>query len=110
MPVIRSTVEDLRNFVFEKPFVIVKFHTDDNCPTCEKLLHVFERLSDNYLNITFVLMNSDDNPTARILIKKNKKPFFGIYKAGLLVECGLVGSEKELTTMLNRTPNIKIDL
>lgn len=110
MPVIKSTDEDLRKFVFEKPFVIVKFHTDDKCPLCEKLLKAFERLSDNYLNITFVLMNSDDNPTARVLIKKNKKPFFGIYKKGLLVECGLVSSEKELTAMLNRIPNIKLDL
>jgi thiol-disulfide isomerase/thioredoxin len=110
MPIISSTDQDLRNFLFEKPFVIVKFHTGDNCPTCEKLLKAFERLSDNYLNITFVLMNSDDNPTARQLIKKNKKPFFAVYKSGLLTECGLVDTEEELTKMLNRIPNIKLEL
>jgi thiol-disulfide isomerase/thioredoxin len=110
MPIITSSNEDLRNFVFEKPFVIVKFHTGDRCPTCEKLLKVFERLSDNYLNIAFVLMNSDDNPTARRLIKQSKKPFFAIYNNGLLIECGLVGTEEELTEMLNRIPNIKLEL
>jgi thiol-disulfide isomerase/thioredoxin len=109
MPVITSTDEDLRKFVFGSDYVIVKFHTKDYCPACEKLLKVFERLSDNYRNITFVLMNSDDNPTARLLIKKNKKPFFSIYKKGLLVECGVLSTEEELTAMLNRLPNVKFD-
>src|SRR5687767_14988974 len=100
MPVIQSSDEDLRKFVFDKPLVIVKFHTTDKCPACEKMLPIFEKLSDSYLNFTFILMNADENPTARFMIKKNKLPFFGIYKNGLLIECGLMENEEQLTDML----------
>ncbi|MDQ3073814.1 MAG: thioredoxin family protein [Bacteroidota bacterium] len=110
MAVIRSTNEDLRNYVYDKQYVIVKFHNKENCELCTELLPVFERLSDKYTDITFVVMNSEDNPIAKKLIEKNKKPFIGIYKEGLLVECSLVASEKEFITMLDRLPNIKFDL
>ena len=110
MPVIQSSNDDLRQFVYNKQYVIVKFDTDENCPACEQLIPVFERLSEEYKNITFVSMNAEDNPVAKKLIIGEKKPFIGIYKEGLLVECGLVSSEDALTTMLNRLPNINFDL
>jgi thiol-disulfide isomerase/thioredoxin len=108
MPVLKCSDEELSNFVFNKPLLIVKFHTAEECPTCDKMLIVFERLSNYYKNFTFILMNADDNPTAKDLIDNNKKPFFGIYNRGLLIESALMESEEELTTMLERAPNILI--
>ncbi len=110
MPVIKSTNDDLRKFVYDKQYVIVKFDTEDDCAVCEEIAPVFERLSDDYKNITFVRMNADDNPVAKKLIIKEKKPFIGIYKEGLLVECGLVSTENALSIMLNKLPNINFDL
>ncbi|MGZ5245300.1 MAG: thioredoxin family protein [Bacteroidia bacterium] len=110
MPVINSSNDDLRKFVYDKQYVIVKFHTEEDCPVCVQMMPVFERLSNEYQNITFVRMNADDNPIAKKLINKEKTPFIGIYKEGLLVECGLVSTENALVTMLNRLPNINFDL
>ncbi|MGZ5242285.1 MAG: thioredoxin family protein [Bacteroidia bacterium] len=110
MSVIESSNDDLRNFVYDKQYVIVNFHTEQDCTVCLELLPVFERLSEEYKNITFVRMNADDNPIAKKLINKEKKPFIGIYKEGLLVECSLVSSENEISTMLNKLPNINFDL
>lgn len=107
MTVIQSPNDDLRKFVYDKQYVIVKFHTEDKCPVCDKLTYVFERLSEDYKNITFVQMDSDDNPTAKKLIRKTKKPFIGVYKDGMLVDCGIVSTEKELVHVLNKLPNIK---
>lgn len=110
MPVIQSSSDDLRQFVYDKQYVIVMFKTDEDCPVCEKIGPSFEKLSKEYKNITFVSMKAEDNPVAKKLIISEKKPFIGIYKEGLLVECGLVSSVDALTSMLNRLPNINFDL
>ena len=109
MTVIKSTKDDLRNFLYEKQFVIVMFDTKGYCPACDLLIPVFERLSKKYNNITFVTKSADDNPVAKQLIDDKKQPFFGVYKEGLLVACSLVSSESELTTMLNKLPNINFE-
>ena len=110
MPVIKSSNDDLRNFVYEKQYVIVMFETESNCPVCDQLIPVFARLSEDYKNITFVSMNADDNPVAKKLIINDKQPFIGVYKEGLLVACSLVSSESDLTSMLNKLPNINFEL
>jgi thiol-disulfide isomerase/thioredoxin len=110
MPVIRSNNDDLRKFLFDKQYVVVKFDTMEDCPVCIELVPIFEHLSDEYTDMVFVTMNSEDNPTAKQLILRHKKPFVGVYKEGLLVECKIISSEKDLISMLDKLPNIKIDL
>ena len=110
MAVIRSSNDDLRKFIYDRQYVIVQFCTVDECPTCDELLAAFTRFSEEYKNITFVEMNADDNPTAKMLIQQQQKPFYGVYKEGLLVRCGIVSTEAELSEMLNALPNIKFDL
>jgi thiol-disulfide isomerase/thioredoxin len=110
MAVIQSSNDDLRKFVYDQQYVIVNFYTKDDCPSCDELLRVFEQLSEDYKNITFVLMNANDNPVAKNLINKHKKPFFGVYKEGLLVDCSIISSREELSLMLNKLPNIKFYL
>ncbi|QCR24269.1 thioredoxin family protein [Pontibacter sp. SGAir0037] len=101
MTILESNDKELRQLIFQKPKVIVKF-TDENCPICKQLHPKFNLLSTapEYEGITFVRMNAKENPVSSKEVKLTGTPFFAIYREGKLVDCGIAATEQELRKML----------
>lgn len=103
MAVIISTEEELRNLLFEKPFLSVKYH-NDSIPFCQELYKRYTYLSEleKYQQITFVRINSDENRIAQQLMEKDVYSFMSIYKNGLLVESRTISSEEDIVALLDK--------
>ncbi|HSI90714.1 MAG TPA: thioredoxin family protein, partial [Adhaeribacter sp.] len=56
---------ELRNLIFDNPKVIVKF-TKTDCPICEKMGRIYEKLSHKkeFDTIKFLLMDASENPVS----------------------------------------------
>ncbi|WP_299826313.1 thioredoxin family protein [uncultured Pontibacter sp.] len=103
MDILESDDKHLRQLIFEKPRVIVKF-IDESCPVCEQLAPTFEKLANDttYSDITFVRMHANQNPVSSQEVKLKGTPFFATYLNGTLQECGLLSSEMEIRQMLQK--------
>lgn len=101
MTILESNDNHLRQLIFEKPKVIVKF-TDEACPVCKILSPKFQQLSKEptYREITFVRMNAKENPVSQKEVKMTGTPFFAIYKDSTLLDCGIISTEEALRNML----------
>ena len=98
-----ATDADLRQLVFQKKHVIVKF-IDHNCEICKALAPSFEALAkhDRYTDVLFLKMDANENPVSRKEVQFNSAPFIATYKNGVLRDCGLVNSEEEITNLLEQ--------
>ncbi|MEJ8801266.1 thioredoxin family protein [Pontibacter sp. H249] len=103
MNIIESNDNHLRQLIFEKDKVIVKF-VDETCPVCERLAPSFNKLSvdSRFSDITFVRMHASQNPVSSKEVKLKGTPFFAIYLNGTLQECGLLSSEEEIKQLLQK--------
>ncbi|WP_439881087.1 thioredoxin family protein [Pontibacter sp. MBLB2868] len=101
MTITESNDNELRQLIFEKEKVIVKF-VDEACNLCKALAPSFSSFSANpaYSDITFVRMNASENPVSSREVKMTGTPFFASYRNGTLVECGIVSSEEGIIAML----------
>lgn len=108
MAIINTTDDGLRKLIFEHECVIVKYHSL-NCPICERLVPVYENLSESeeYEGIIFVRMNANENPVAQLFVKEQTMPFTSVYKDGFLVECRTVQTERELKNILDKLKKAK---
>ena len=101
MTVTDITDEQLRQLIFEKEKVIVKF-TAAGCPVCQRLSPLFRHLSTEpqYEAVTFVRMNASENPVSSKEVKLTGTPFFATYSNGTIRECGIVATEDGIRAML----------
>ncbi|WP_018476598.1 thioredoxin family protein [Pontibacter roseus] len=103
MTVADITDNQLRQLIFDKERVIVKF-TDAGCPVCKELSPSFRRLSTEpqYQDVTFVRMSAAENPVSSQEVKMTGTPFFATYRKGTIQECGVVASEEGIRAMLQQ--------
>ncbi|WP_299705686.1 thioredoxin domain-containing protein [uncultured Pontibacter sp.] len=103
MTVTDITDNQLRQLIFDKERVIVKF-TDPACPICKVLSPSFRRLSlePQYQEISFVRMDASENPVSSQEVKLTGTPFFATYQKGTIQECGIVDTEEGIRAMLVR--------
>ena len=103
MAVREATDNDLRQLIFNHPNVIVKF-LDESCTFCKLLAPPFKKFSEDprYNHISFLKINSGENPIAKKEIGYNDMSFFNIYKSGRLVECGSVKTEEGVKELLSK--------
>jgi thiol-disulfide isomerase/thioredoxin len=103
MTIIESNDNQLRQLIFEKEKVIVKF-VDENCEVCKSLAPSFSRLSSDpaYNAITFVRMSAKENPVSSKEVALTGTPFFATYRKGTLQECGVISTESGITTLLQK--------
>lgn len=103
MTILESNDNELRQLIFKKPKVVVKF-TDEECPVCKIMSPKFRSMASEaaYKDITFIRMNARENPVSNKEVKMTGTPFFAVYRAGKLVDCGIAASEEELRAMLRK--------
>lgn len=103
MTVTDITDNQLRQLIFDKERVIVKF-TDPACPICIQLSPSFRKLSTEprYQAVTFVRMDANENPVSSQEVKLTGTPFFATYHGGTIQECGIVDTEEGIRAMLVR--------
>lgn len=102
MTILESNDDHLRQLIFEKEKVIVKF-IDDACQVCKQLAPSFVNFSSNsaYDDITFVRMSASENPVSSKEVRLTGTPFFATYRKGTLQECGVVSTEEEIEKLLD---------
>ncbi|GAB3194171.1 thiol-disulfide isomerase/thioredoxin [Pontibacter aydingkolensis] len=103
MNILECDDNHLRQLIFEKEKVIVKF-IDETCPICQRLAPTFTKLASQplYSDVTFVRMHASQNPVSSKEVKQKGTPFFATYLNGTLQECGLLSSEEEIKQLLQR--------
>lgn len=107
MAVLISSEEELRNLSYEKPYLSVKYH-NDTIPFCHELYRRYQEFSDmeEYKDIFFIRINSDENQIARKLIEKDVYSFMAIYKNGLLIESRTISGEEDIKSLLDKLASI----
>ncbi|GAB3538675.1 hypothetical protein GCM10027443_34090 [Pontibacter brevis] len=102
MTIIESNDDHLRQLIFEKEKVIVKF-IDEACEVCKQLAPSFSSFSSDptYSDVTFVRMDASENPVSSQEVRLTGTPFFATYRKGTLKECGVVATEAEIKALLD---------
>ncbi|WP_345159724.1 thioredoxin family protein [Pontibacter saemangeumensis] len=103
MTIKESNDDELRQLIFEKEKVIVKF-VDEACAVCRQLAPCFTRFSSDptYSDVTFVRMHASENPVSSQEVKLTGTPFFATYRDGTLRECGVVATEEGIKALLDQ--------
>ncbi len=111
MAVKETSDENLIFELIEHERVVLKYYTDSCGKLCEELKTIFRKLSDSadYNDITFLLINADNNPIAKKQIEKKKQPIMNIYHAGVLVECRTVDTEDRIKELLDKLSAHKVE-
>lgn len=106
------TEKEFTDFFINNENAVIKYDADANCPDCERILPIYQRLehASEYRHITFGMMSANSSEIARKLVAEQKLPFIAVYKNSLLVEGGTVLSEQDIRTKLEQLPTIKINL
>ena len=107
MPVNQTTDVELLVETAKNPCVILKYHTDACGEPCNKLIPVFEQLSEDpkYDQIVFLRINADNNPVAKNFILNKKAPIVTIYHNGRLIESRSANNQDEMVQMLDMLVN-----
>jgi hypothetical protein len=63
----------------------------------------YKKLSEDpkFQDITFLLMDSDENPVSSQEVHLTGTPFFAIYQKGFLSKCQLIDKEADLEDFLH---------
>ena len=95
--------EGLRHCIYEHQKVFAIFTTGD-CAICKLLDPGFVKLSENneYQDIQFVRLSSEENPVAKQLMAEQSAPFFVSYCQGRILECDSLNTDADVLGQLNR--------
>lgn len=98
-----ATDADLRQLVYKREHVIVKF-IDKECEICKELAPSFEELAElpQYKDVLFLRMDAKENPVSLQEVRYSRSPFMATYKKGVLLDCGSVSTQEEITDLLSR--------
>lgn len=101
MPILESNDSQLRQLIFDREKVIVKF-TDEACPICKILSPSFKKFATDpaFQDISFVRMNAKENPVSSKEVRMTGTPFFATFRKGTLLDCGIVSTEEGIKDML----------
>jgi thiol-disulfide isomerase/thioredoxin len=102
MPILYLNDDDLRALSSEEENIMVMYYQRD-CPICQGLTPVFEQMSRNsrYEEISFVMIDADENPTAKLFVGDKKLPLIAVYKEGVVNAADTVGTDVELQNFAN---------
>ena len=102
-PVLDTNDEGLRHSIYEHQKVFAKFTAED-CVICKLLVPGFVKFSESedYRDIQFVRLSSEENPVAKQLMNERAAPFFVSYCQGRLLECDSLTTEAAVQAQLNR--------
>lgn len=103
MPVFVVNDSELAETLETHDKIIIQFHADW-CGSCKLFAPEFRRLSDDpgFDAITFVSVNSENNPEARKLAHVDNLPFFATFRDGLLVDYTATAKKETVVGMLER--------
>ena len=73
----------LSEMVFANDKVVVQFSAGW-CGNCRVIKPKFKKLSINYEDVTFIIIDAEKNPNSRKLAKVNNLPTFAAFEKGLL--------------------------
>ncbi len=109
MSVTQTTDIDLLVETAKNPCVILKYHTDECGEPCNKLIPVFEQLSNEgrYDSIVFLRINADNNPVAKNFILNKQAPIVTVYHNGRLLESRSADNKEEMVQMLDLLINFR---
>jgi thioredoxin 1 len=82
------TILDDSNFqetLSKTPFAVVDFYASW-CGPCIMFKPKFARISKDYPEAQFFMLDGERAPEARKTVTINELPFFGVYRDGVLVE------------------------
>jgi len=79
------TDENFAERLGETKLAIVDFHAGW-CGPCIMFKPKFKRISNDYEEVSFFMVDGEANPTARQTVTIDNLPYFGFYKDGQLVE------------------------
>ena len=104
MEVIDTNDEGLRHLTHEHPKVLAKFTSSRDCAACELLApHLTQFAADPaYADITFLRLDSDENPVAQQLMNERAAPFFVSYSQGRMLECDTRTTQAQVRAQLDR--------
>ncbi|WP_400191210.1 thioredoxin family protein [Hymenobacter sp. B81] len=104
MDVLDTNDGGLRRLTHEHPKVLAKFTSTRDCAACELLApHLTQFAADPaYADITFLRLDSDENPVARQLMNERAAPFFVSYYQGRLLECDTLTNQAQVREQLDR--------
>src|SRR5688572_1642752 len=103
MPVNQTTDINLLVETAKNPCIILKYHSYACGEPCDRLVPVFEGLSElpQYSQIAFFQINADNNPVAKNFILHKKAPIVTIYHKGRLLESRSANTKDEMVELLN---------
>lgn len=101
MPVLVVGDSELDETLSTHQKVIIQYHADW-CGSCKLFAHKFRRMSEDqrFQSITFISINSENNPVARKLASVDNLPFFATFRDGILVEKTATANEKTVVRLL----------
>lgn len=101
--VITTDDAGLRRLAHEHLKILVKFTADD-CAICTALAPCIEQFAADpaFAGITFLRLDSDENPVARQLMNERAAPFFVSYCQGRILECDTCTTEADVYAQLQR--------
>ena len=85
MATIDLTDENFDSSLSTTALAIVDFHAGW-CGPCIMFKPKFRRVSGDYPNMTFFMVDGEANPVARQSVTIDNLPYFGVYKDGVFVE------------------------
>lgn len=103
MAVIETTDSFLFLQVAENDRVILKYHTNACGQPCINFIPVYKELSEDpkYKNIIFLVIDADDNPTAKKHILDKKQPVITIYYKGKLLDSRHAATKEGVENLLD---------
>jgi hypothetical protein len=104
MSVLETNDPDLLRHVGDNKQVILKYHSDSCGEECKKIIAMFKTLSDEeeYKNIVFLRINSENNPTAKLYLEGKKTCIVSIYNNGRLLDSKYAASRKQVEELLGK--------
>ena len=100
-PLQEATDADLRQLIFEHPYVLVKF-VDDDCLICKAIAPRLTALARDprFAHVLFLRTNAGENPVAAQEIGFTQAPFIVAYRDGRLKHCETVFTEGRVEEIL----------
>ena len=94
MAITDLTDDNFADSLAATPLAIVDFHAGW-CGPCIMFKPKFKRISADYADMTFFMLDGEAHPNARQTVTIDNLPFFGIYRDGVFVE-GLSTTKEEV--------------
>lgn len=103
MAVIEVDDHSFKEALEENPKVVVKYHASW-CGSCRLFAPKFKRLStsEEFENITFLDVNTEQSPEARRMGEAKNLPTFAIFENGKLVESLASNKEERVVELIQR--------